>query len=67
MVSIIIPPDDQLSRMNTKLTEEYGTATNIKNRLNRQSVMTAISSAKERLKRYSSTPRNGLVIYCGTI
>lgn len=49
------------------LNEEYGTATNIKSRQNRQSVLTAITSTRERLKLYHKTPPNGLVVYCGTI
>jgi peptide chain release factor subunit 1 len=49
------------------LAGEMGTATNIKSRVNRQAVLTAITSAKERLKLYSKTPENGLVIYCGTV
>jgi peptide chain release factor subunit 1 len=49
------------------LATEMGTATNIKSRVNRQAVLTAITSAKERLKLYNKTPDNGLVIYCGTV
>lgn len=49
------------------LATEMGTATNIKSRVNRQAVLTAIMSAKERLKLYNRTPENGLVIYCGTV
>uniref|UniRef100_A0A914XSI7 Eukaryotic peptide chain release factor subunit 1 n=1 Tax=Panagrolaimus superbus TaxID=310955 RepID=A0A914XSI7_9BILA len=49
------------------LNEEYGTATNIKSRVNRQSVQSAITSVQARLRLYSKVPPNGLVIYCGTI
>jgi len=49
------------------LTQELGTATNIKSSVNKKSVITAITSAKERLKLYNKTPNNGLVIFCGTI
>jgi peptide chain release factor subunit 1 len=67
MISLIIPPKDQLSRINQKLLEEYGTATNIKSRVNRQSVLSAITSTQNRLKLYNKVPTNGLVIYCGTV
>jgi peptide chain release factor subunit 1 len=30
-------------------------------------VLTAITSTRERLKLYSNTPKNGLVVFCGTI
>ena len=44
-----------------------GTATNIKSRVNKLSVLSAIKPTQERLKLYNSGPINGLVIYCGTI
>eukprot|EP00624_Nannochloropsis_granulata_P003043 evm.model.NODE_2531_length_39259_cov_31.881454.10 len=49
------------------LADEYGTATNIKSRTNRLSVLDAITSTQQRLKLYSKVPPNGLVMYCGTI
>ena len=67
MISLIIPPKDQIARINQKLAEEYGTATNIKSRVNRQSVLSAITSTQQRLKLYNRVPPNGLVIYCGTV
>eukprot|EP01035_Chromulina_nebulosa_P003486 gene3486-4750_t len=35
MISLIIPPKDQVSRINKMLADEYGTASNIKSRVNR--------------------------------
>jgi peptide chain release factor subunit 1 len=49
------------------LGDEYGTASNIKSRVNRQSVMDAITSTQQRLKLFSRVPPNGLIIYCGTV
>jgi peptide chain release factor subunit 1 len=49
------------------LANEYGTASNIKSRVNRQSVLGAITSAQQRLKLYTRVPPNGLVIYTGTV
>merc|ERR1712048_1073148 len=49
------------------LADEYGTASNIKSRVNRLSVLGAITSTQQRLKLYNKCPTNGLVIYCGTI
>lgn len=49
------------------LGDELGTATNIKSRVNRLSVLGAITSTQQRLKLYNRVPDNGLVIYCGTI
>merc|ERR1719238_2578446 len=49
------------------LADEYGTASNIKSRVNRQSVLDAITSTQQRLKLFSRVPTNGLVLYCGTV
>ncbi len=67
MISLIIPPGDQISRVSKMLSDEYGTASNIKSRVNRLSVLSAITSTQQRLKLYSKCPPNGLVIYCGTV
>jgi peptide chain release factor subunit 1 len=67
MISLLLSPRDAISKVQAMLAGEMGTATNIKSRVNRQAVLTAITSAKERLKLYSKTPENGLVIYCGTV
>jgi peptide chain release factor subunit 1 len=67
IISLILPPGDQICRVNRMLTEEYGTATNIKSRVNRLSVLDAITAAQQRLKLYPRTPPNGLVMYCGTV
>ncbi|KAK9467467.1 eukaryotic peptide chain release factor subunit 1 [Lipomyces arxii] len=67
MISLIIPPKDQISRIAKLLADEYGTASNIKSRVNRLSVLSAITSTQQRLKLYNKVPPNGLVIYCGEI
>lgn len=67
MISLIIPPKDQVSRIAKMLAEEFGTASNIKSRVNRLSVLSAITSTQQRLKLYSKVPPNGLVVYCGEI
>lgn len=67
MVSLILPPGESIAKMSQKLTEEYGTATNIKSRVNRHSVQSAIMSAIQRLKLYHKCPPNGLCIYTGDV
>ncbi|KAK4283332.1 hypothetical protein QN277_000293 [Acacia crassicarpa] len=67
MISLIMPPRDQVSRVTKMLGDEFGTASNIKSRVNRQSVLGAITSAQQRLKLYNRVPPNGLVLYTGTI
>lgn len=67
MISLILPPKKQIPDVNKLLTDEYGKAANIKDRVNRQSVQTAITSAKERLRLYNRTPPNGMVLFCGNV
>lgn len=67
MISLVIPPKGQIALVNKMLIDEMGTATNIKSRVNRQSVLDAIGSAQQRLKLYNRVPDNGLVVYCGTV
>lgn len=67
MISLILPPKSQIPQANKMLADEYGTASNIKSRVNRLSVLSAITSAQQRLKLYNRCPPNGLVIYCGEV
>lgn len=67
VISLIIPPQEQISAITTLLANEYGTASNIKSRVNKNAVLAAITSAQSRLKLYTKMPPNGLAIYCGEI
>eukprot|EP00055_Hartaetosiga_balthica_P006618 m.21110 g.21110 ORF g.21110 m.21110 type:complete len:435 (+) comp5326_c0_seq1:36-1340(+) len=67
MISLILPPKSQVSQVQKMLSDEYGTASNIKSRVNRLSVLGAITSVQQRLKLYNKVPENGLVVYCGSI
>ena len=53
MISLILPPGEQVARAAKMLADEYGTASNIKSRVNRQSVLDAITSVQQRLKLYT--------------
>jgi len=67
MISLIVRPQDDINRVNKMLAEEYSTATSIKSRVNRLSVQGAITSTQQRLKLYSRTPSNGLMVFCGEV
>ena len=67
MVTILIPPGDAIFKIRQKLVDELGTASNIKNRVNRQSVEAALTSAIQKLSLYNTTPPNGLCIFCGIV
>jgi peptide chain release factor subunit 1 len=67
VISLYMTPKDQLAKMTTKLTEEHGTASNIKSASNRNAVQTAITACLGRLRMYKTVPTNGLIVYCGTV
>mmetsp|Transcript_47471 Transcript_47471/g.124407 ORF Transcript_47471/g.124407 Transcript_47471/m.124407 type:complete len:440 (+) Transcript_47471:117-1436(+) len=67
MISLILPPKSQIAMAAKMLADEYGTASNIKSRVNRLSVLDAITSTQQRLKLFTRVPPNGLVLYCGTV
>jgi len=67
MISLILPPRHDLNTTTSMLTQEYGTASCIKSRVNRLSVLGAITSTQQRLKHYNRTPPNGLVVFCGEV
>jgi len=57
----------QINDINRLLVEEYGTATNIKSRINRLAMLDAITSALQKLKQYSCISPNRLILYTGNI
>ena len=67
MISLIVRPKDEIPRVNRMLAEEYGKASNIKSRVNRLSVLAAITATQQKLKLFTRVPPNGLVVYCGTV
>lgn len=67
MITLVIRPGGSISDEIKMLTNEYGAAENIKSRTNRQSVQSAIVSAQQRLKLYRQVPKNGLVLFVGTL
>lgn len=67
MITLLIPNKKELHQVNTTLNEEYGTASNIKSRVNRLSVLSAITTAQQQLKLYNRVPNNGLVVLTGTV
>jgi len=64
-ITLILAGKQDINLTNKMLTEEASTASCIKSRVNRLSVLSAITSTQQRLKRYNRTPPNGLIVYCG--
>jgi peptide chain release factor subunit 1 len=67
VITLYIPPKEQLAKVVQMLNIELGTCANIKSQTNRASVQTAITATLGRLKLISRVPPNGLIIYCGTV
>jgi peptide chain release factor subunit 1 len=66
LITLVIPAKKRVSDFSQMITDEIGKADNIKDRVNRQSVQTALTSVKERLRNYmNKTLANGLVVFCG--
>jgi peptide chain release factor subunit 1 len=47
MVSLIVPPKEDINKSGKMLAQELSAANNIKSRITRQSVITAITSTRE--------------------
>ena len=67
LISLVIPAGKKVSDYNQMLTDEQGKAENIKDRVNKLSVITALVSAKEILRSWNGTTQNGLCVYCGQV
>ena len=65
LISLYIPPGTRLSDITAQLRDEYGTATNIKDKSTGKAVQSAISSIMSRMKNIQNPGENGLVIFCG--
>ncbi len=64
LITLYIPPGTQMSEITSLLRNEYGTASNIKDKKTGKAVMDAISSILARLPNYK-IGENGLVIFAG--
>ncbi len=67
LVSLLIPPNTQLGRISKLLTQELATASSIKSRVTRQSVLDALKMISQRMKLVAWLPENGLAIFCGSV
>lgn len=67
LISLYIPPGRNVYDVVKYLRDEYDQAGNIKDKLTRKNVQSAIESIIQRLRLYREIPSNGLVIFCGAI
>lgn len=65
MITLIIPGNTNLWLSIKKMENEYGSASNIKDRENRQSVQQALRSTIYQLKQLKQLPPNGIALFSG--
>ena len=67
LVTVVIPPDRQISDVRGHLQNEHGQAANIKSKGTRKNVQGAIESALSSLNRHRSAGERGLAIFVGAV
>ncbi|MDP6869463.1 MAG: peptide chain release factor aRF-1 [Candidatus Poseidoniaceae archaeon] len=67
LVTVIIPPDRQISDARQLLQNEHGQAANIKSKSTKKNVQGAIESAISALSKYRDAGANGVALFTGAI
>ncbi|MBI2649993.1 peptide chain release factor aRF-1 [Candidatus Woesearchaeota archaeon] len=67
LVSVYIPQDYDLNKILNHLTQEQGTASNIKSASTRKNVTDALERMIQHLKLFKKTPANGLAVFSGNV
>ena len=67
LVTVIIPPDRQVSDARQMLQNEHGQAANIKSKGTKKNVQAAIESAISLLSKYRNAGERGLALFTGAI
>lgn len=67
LVSVYVPAGYDMNKIIGHLSEEQGTATNIKSKQTRDNVISALERMIQHLKLVLKTPVNGLVVFAGNV
>lgn len=67
LISLYIPHDKQISDVVAQLRDEHGQAANIKSKLTRTNVQSALESLMSRLRYIPKAPPNGVVLFNGAV
>lgn len=65
LITLCLPGNEPIPKITKKLVDELNSSSNIKSRVNRQSVETAIETVLNRLKGVPKCPPNGFIMFCG--
>lgn len=66
-VSVLVPSGYDLNKVINHLSQEQGTATNIKSTSTRKNVIDALERMIQHLRLFKKTPENGLAAYAGNV
>jgi len=67
LVSVYIPQDYDMNKIINHLSQEQGTASNIKSASTRKNVTDALERMIQHLRLFKKTPPNGLVVFSGNV
>ncbi len=67
LVSVYIPTGYDLNKIINHLSQEQGTATNIKSAATRKNVIDALEKMIQHLRLFNKTPPNGLAVFSGNV
>lgn len=67
LVSVYIPADYEMNKIINHLSQEQGTAENIKSSATRKNVKSALERMIQHLKLFKRTPENGLAVFSGNV
>lgn len=67
LISLYIPQDKQISDVVAQLRDEHGQAANIKSKITRTNVQSALESLMSRLRYFPRSPVKGVVLFTGAV
>ncbi len=67
LISIYVPPDFPIFEEINKLRNEHNQSGNIKSKMTRLNVQSAIDKLVQYLKLFRELPKNGIAVFCGNI
>jgi peptide chain release factor subunit 1 len=67
LVSVYVPQGYDLNKIISHLSQEQGTATNIKSKSTRDNVIASLEKMLQHLKLFKKTPNNGLALFAANV
>ena len=67
LISLYIPRDKQISDVVAQLRDEHGQAANIKSKITRTNVQSALESLMSRLRYIPKSPPSGVILFTGAV